>query len=90
MNHWQTFDHLAAGRLADLKHEAAGDIRMRSAASAAGRVPVGDPIASRSRLTLEARRLMAELRSVVTVAWAHLRHDPRVIVSGWQPPGRSR
>lgn len=90
MNHWHTVDQLAAGRLADLKREAAGDIRMRAAASAADRGPVGDPMASRHRLTLEIRRLMSELRSVLTVAYAHRRHDLRVIVSGWQPPGRSR
>lgn len=90
MNHWHTVDQLASGRLADLKREAAGDVRMRSAASAEGRRPVGDPMASRSRLTLEMRRLMSELRSVLTVAYAHRRHDLRVLVVGWQPPGRSR
>lgn len=90
MNHWHTVDQLAAGHLTDLKREAAGDVRMRAAASAAGVGPVGDPTASRRRLTPEIRRLTAELRSVLTVAWAHRRHDLRVVVAGWQPPGRSR
>lgn len=89
MNHWHTADHLAAGRLADLKREAAGGVRMRAAASA-GQGPIGDRMASRHRLTLEMRRLMSEFRSVLTVAFAHRRRDLRVLVAGWQPPGRSR
>jgi hypothetical protein len=90
MNHWYTGDQLAAGHLADFKREAAGDVLMRATASAAGQGPVGDPTASRRRLTLELLRLRAQLRSALTVAWSHRRHDMRVLVAGWQPPGRSR
>jgi hypothetical protein len=90
MNHWHTVDHLAAGRLAEFKREAAGSVRMRAAASAAGVWSGGDPTASRRRLTLEIRRLTAEFRSVITMAWAQRRHDLLVLVAGWQPPGRSR
>ena len=59
MNHWYTVDQPAAGHLADLKREAAGDVRMRATVSAAGLGHAGDPTASRRRLTLELLRIGA-------------------------------
>jgi hypothetical protein len=89
MNHWHTFDQLAAGRLADLTRESAGDVRLR-AATLAGPRPFGDPSPSQGGLVLVIRRLMAHLRTAMAMAFAHRRHDLQVLVAGWQHPGRNR
>lgn len=71
MSHWHTVDQLAAGRRADLQREAAGDVRMRAAHLAAGGGAVGDRPGLRGGPSLIGRRVLTELRSVMTFLVAH-------------------